>query len=199
MTSQIDPTKPDSGNAYTADMRANFAAAKAEIEALTTSFADANLAIDALNARIAALEQRSQIAATGITLDPPNTTSAVFVMSGNNVEFVPQGTRGVMILEGQLGNTSNGASSQAQLVYGEGTPPPAGTPLTSTNGILLGVPTDMMAAKPNDSASFTMIALLTDLTPGDTYWLGCALRAVSGTATLSAMNLVAFALTDAIG
>lgn len=34
MASAIDDTKPAAGNAYTADMRANFAAAKSEIEAL---------------------------------------------------------------------------------------------------------------------------------------------------------------------
>ena len=37
MTSAIDPTKPTSPAAYTADVRANFAAAKSEIEALQAS------------------------------------------------------------------------------------------------------------------------------------------------------------------
>ena len=37
MVSNIDATLPTTGNAYTADMRSNFSAAKAEIEALQGS------------------------------------------------------------------------------------------------------------------------------------------------------------------
>jgi hypothetical protein len=39
MASAIDPTKPTTALAYTADVRANFAAAKTEIEALQTTLA----------------------------------------------------------------------------------------------------------------------------------------------------------------
>lgn len=51
MASNIDPNKPTSGQAKTADVRANFAAAKAEIEALQAGKQDA----DALLSAIAAL------------------------------------------------------------------------------------------------------------------------------------------------
>ncbi|MEW5709844.1 MAG: hypothetical protein AB1830_13215 [Pseudomonadota bacterium] len=51
MASNIDPNKPTSGNAKTADVRANFAAAKAEIEALQAGKQD----LDALLSAIAAL------------------------------------------------------------------------------------------------------------------------------------------------
>jgi hypothetical protein len=39
VTSNIDPTKPTAGTAFTADVRANFATAKAEIEALQQGIA----------------------------------------------------------------------------------------------------------------------------------------------------------------
>jgi len=45
MTSAIDPTKPPAGYAYTADVRANFAAAKSEIEGLQSDLAAMTYAI----------------------------------------------------------------------------------------------------------------------------------------------------------
>lgn len=52
MTSQIDPTVPTTTHAFTADMRANFAAAKAEIEALQAAYG--SMQVDSLGSVSAA-------------------------------------------------------------------------------------------------------------------------------------------------
>jgi hypothetical protein len=66
MTSQIDATKPAGPVAYTADVRANFAAAKAEIEAL-----EATLAVDQAGNLTIAVTGGITISANSITLDAP--------------------------------------------------------------------------------------------------------------------------------
>lgn len=50
MASNIDPTKPTSGLAYTADVRANFTASKTEIEALQSGKQDLDATLTALAA-----------------------------------------------------------------------------------------------------------------------------------------------------
>lgn len=65
MPSAIDPTKPDAGNALTANVRSNFQAAKTEIEALQTGKADADIELAALAALVSAADQMPYFTGVG--------------------------------------------------------------------------------------------------------------------------------------
>lgn len=69
MTSTIDPTKPTSTHAYTADVRDNFAAAKAEIEALQAP-ADTYLNVYATAAQQFAAGETKDIIYDGVISNP---------------------------------------------------------------------------------------------------------------------------------
>jgi hypothetical protein len=191
VTSNIDDTKPGTGLAFTADVRANFTIAKQEITNLQNI-------ISGLQNDIAALKERSQTAVGLVTDSPPNTTSTVYVTAGVGVEFTPTtGTRAVIILSGQLGNLVNNGTSDLQLVYGTGNLPAFGTLLTNTNGVLIGGEVNVLATKPNDIDPFSVNALLTNLVTDNLYWVGVVFKAGgSGTATLSEMSLTAFEVID---
>jgi hypothetical protein len=190
MTSAIDPGKPTEGQALTADVRSNFAAAQSEIS-------DLQSAVTALQNTVATLKARSQIAATLITANPPNTNSTAFVTAGIGVQFTPTNdSRVILMLDGMLGNTQNANGSDLQLVWGQGTAPASGTLVTATNGQLVGNVVSMMATRSNDLDPFGVSTLLTGLVSGQQYWLDAAYRAQSGTATLSQMSLTAFEVLD---
>lgn len=191
MTSQIDPSKPTVGAAKTADVRANFYAAKTEISELQQQIA-------ALQTEINALKARQQFATSRLTTDPPNTNSTEFVLASIGNSFTPQSARMTISADGQLGNTQNGQPSEVQLIYGTGSLPAGGTPIASTNGQLLGGFAAMLAAKANDYTPFSLSALIEDLVIGSSYWLGVAFRSAGGTATLSQLSLVAVEVLDPI-
>jgi hypothetical protein len=171
-------------------VRSNFATAQTEITALQAALATAQ-------ADITALKARSQSAANQLAATPPNTNSAVLVMAGIGVTFVPEGaTRAVVLLDGQLGNTNNGSASDAQMAYGLGAPPSSGVLFTTTNGTLIGSNSRMIAAKNNDSTPFSTSTLLTGLVAGQTYWIGVAFLAESGIATMSELSLTIFELIN---
>lgn len=192
MTSQIDPTHPATGYAYTQNVRDNFETAADEISALQD-------AVASLQTQVAQLQAQQMAAASVQTPNPPNTSSSAMVCAGSGTQFTPAGnTRGMVIVEGLLGNTQNAASSNAQLVFGTGAAPTAGTLVSATNGTLIGEPKTMLAGRANDFTPFCATALLTGLVPQDQYWLDVAYQAVSGTATLSDMTASAFELLDPI-
>ena len=197
MTSAIDPTKPAEGNAYTADVRANFSTASSEISDLQTQVATLQNQITALQADIVTLKDRQMVAASGVSANPPNTNSPAYVLAMDAINFMTNSsTRGVVIVDGQLGNTSNASESQLQMYFGTGTPPTAGTLLSTTNGTAFGAGTGMLAARTGDYDPFSITGLLEQLTPQTPYWVGIGLRALSGTATLSQASLVAFEVLD---
>jgi hypothetical protein len=200
MTSAIDPTVPISGTdpgPTTASMRANFATAQSEITTLQGQLATANTEITALQTDVAALKARRMPSATLNTANPVNTSSTAFVIAGIDVPFTPSdGTRAFFSVDGQLGNTNNGSVSDAQMVYGTGAMPAAGTLVTNTNGTLVDLPAQIYAARPNDYNPFSLTTVLTGLVKGQLYWLGVAYRAESGTCTLSAMSVTAFEIMD---
>jgi hypothetical protein len=191
MTSAIDPTKPTTGIAYTQDVRNNFNTAANEITALQAALATAQ-------ADIQALKDRTVAAITILTPNPPNTNSTNSVMAGINVQFTPQSsTRAVVLLEGHLGNVQNGQTSYAQLIYGTGTSPAAGTLVSATNGQLIGLPVSGQAPRANGYQPFTAVALIETLTPATLYWIGVSLSTgTGGTALLSQMTLTAFEILD---
>lgn len=199
MASQIDPSKPTSGHATTEDVRDNFTAAKAEIEALQGIIVQMDQDVVALQNDVLTLKARQQAAVSMTTANPPNTSSSEFALAVVGVTLPAfNGTRLVFRAAGQLGNTANGAQSELQLVFGVGSLPPPGTLVIDTAGELVGGVVRMMAAKPNDFAQFSAEALLEDLTEATEHWLGIGFRAVSGTATLSELSLVAVSLLDPI-
>ena len=204
MTSAIDPTKPGQGQAYTSDVRANFTAAQAEIETLQTNLATAtndiataNTNITTLQNDVAALKARTMPSATLVTANPVNTSSPAFVIAGIDVQFTPSdGTRAFFNVDGQLGNTANNSISDAQLIYGQGATPAAGTLVTNTNGTLVDLPASSQSARSGDYGPFSLTTVLTGLVKGQPYWLDVAYRAESGTCTLSAMSVTAFEIMD---
>lgn len=76
MVSAIDPTKPTTTHAFTADMRANFAAAKAEIEALQASMASLQAAYGSINPQVDSL---GSVTAATLTLD--FTTTRIYALT----------------------------------------------------------------------------------------------------------------------
>jgi hypothetical protein len=192
MTSNIDPLVPAEGAAYTADMRDNFGTAANEISDLQTALA-------AVQADIAALKLRSQIAVTLITANPPNSNSPAFVTAGIGVDITPTNdSRAILLLDGMLGNTQNGNGSDLQLVWGQGAPPAVGTLVTTTNGQLVGNMVSMLSSRSNDFDPFGVSTLLTGMISGQQYWFDAAFRAQAGTATLTQMSLTVFEVLDPI-
>ncbi|HEY0723787.1 MAG TPA: hypothetical protein VGD41_07390 [Pyrinomonadaceae bacterium] len=213
MTSAIDPTKPTSGKAYTADVRANFAVSAMEISDLQSTIVALQSQIAALQndisnlqsqnaqqqADITTLKSRRVEAENVVTANPPNTNSTEFVMAVDGVSFTPDfSTRGIVIVDGQLGNTSNAGESELQLCFGAGAPPSAGTLLSNTNGVVLGAPVSMLATRSGDYDPFALSGLLNGLSAKSQYWFGVGFRALNGTATLSQVSMLAFELLDPI-
>lgn len=191
MTSQIDPTHPATALAYTQPVRDNFQIAANEITALQD-------AVAALQATVAQLGM-GMAAVDVVTLNPPNTNSNVFVTAGIGVQFMPAAnTRAFFMVDGGLGNTSNAAASDLELIYGTGTSPAAGTLVSATNATVVGHPVNMTSARANDVDPFACSAVLTGLVPGMQYWLDVGYQAESGTATLSPMSITVFELIDPI-
>lgn len=193
MTSAIDTSKPPEGKAYTSDIRSNFNHAYNEISNLQAQIVQ-------LQADIVTLKARHMVAVSAMTISPPNTNSAEFVLAGIGVQFTPSnGTRLVFSVQGELGNTQNASSSEVQLCYGEGASPVFGTLVSETNGQLVGGPIGMLSSRANDYGPFATEILLTDLVLDSTYWIGVGFRApTGGNATLSQMSLVAFEVMDPI-
>jgi hypothetical protein len=204
MTSAIDPSKPTAGDALTQDVRDNFATAAQEISGLQTTVADLQATVQdqydtitQLQSDVAQLKSRSQLALTTITLNPPNTSSTAFVTAGIGNQFTPTNdTRAILMLDGMLGNTGNGNSSELQLVWGQGASPATGTLLSATNGTPVGNLVSILSSRSNDLDPFGVSTMLTGLVSGQQYWLDAVYRAVNGTATLSQMSLTAFEVLD---
>ena len=204
MTSAIDPTKPAEGNAYTADVRANFTTASSEISDLQNQVATAlsNITtlqnqITALQSDIATLKSRQMVANSVITSDAPNTNSSVYVMATDAVPFSTHAsTRGIVIVDGRLGNTNNASGSDLELYFGTGPAPTAGTLMTLTNGVVIGAGTSMLATRAGDFDPFSVAGLLLDLGARAQYWVGVGIRAQSGTATLSQLSVLVFEILD---
>ena len=120
MTSNIDPTKPTAGVAYTADVRSNFATAKAEITEL--------------QARTAALVEGGHEAwtplgyaqatcnfATALPSIPPDAVRAVVLAENDNLRFRDDGTdptptTGMMVFNGQT-YTVNGSAGISAIKF----------------------------------------------------------------------------------
>jgi hypothetical protein len=136
---------------------------------------------------ISVLAQRQQVAATVAAGSPPGTTASVYVMMGVGVTFATlTNTRAQVVVSGQIANSANGGTSTAGLRYGTGTPPVNGAPDTGT---VIGEPVVYVATSGGGSyAPFSQNAIITGMTPGQTYWIGVALMS-SGATTASLHNV----------
>jgi hypothetical protein len=187
-----------------ATLQADVATNTANITALQTALTQAQSDITALQTAltqaqsdITAIKARTQVADSTLTPNPPNTNSTAFITAGIGVQFTPtSSTRAFIIIDGQLGNSSNGQASDFQLLYGQGVAPAFDTLVSNTNGIYIGGVVNMMASRPNDLNPFSASALVTGLVSGDQYWIGAAFRAEGGTATLSQMSVTAIEILD---
>jgi hypothetical protein len=198
MASQIDPSIPHEGYAYTANVRQNFSTAQQEVTALQDQVVQLQTLLDQARQDINALQARQMAAMSAISSSPPDTSSQAFVTAGLNITFTPSfSTRGLFTAEGSLGNNSNSATSELQMIYGQGTPPAAGSLITDTNGTLVGALVSITTTRAGEMRPFSATALITDLLPGTPYWIGAAVRsATSGVAQLSEVTVTAFELLD---
>jgi hypothetical protein len=147
---------------------------------------------------ISVLAQRQQVAATVGAGSPAGTTSSTFVMMGISVTFATlTNTRAQVVVSGQIANSVNGGTSTAGLRYGTGTPPVNGAPDTGT---VIGEPVVYVATSGGgDFGPFSQNAVITGLTPGQTYWIGIALMASAGsTASLRNVQVSAVSLIDPV-
>ena len=165
---------------------------------------DLSLRVIALESRVSVLEDHvSRLAArdmnSAVNTYPgaqPGTASTVFVMLGYGLPFSPADTRAVMIFDGSISNSANGGHSYATIVYGTGAAPAAGTLLSATTGVAVGIPVASSWQQANQIGAFSSTTIVAGLLATATYWLDVAQRAASGTCTLSDCELMAFSLMD---
>ena len=180
------------------DLQTNVTGLQTNVMGLQANVTDLQTDVQDIDDEIVVIKARQMAAMSQTSDDPPNTSSSTFVTAGLNIVFTPSGsTRGLFTAEGSLGNGSNNATSQLQMIYGAGTPPNAGTDITQTNGTLVGAPVAITTTKAGESRPFSVTAVITGLTPQSAYWIGAAFCAVSGgTAQLSEVTITAFELLD---
>lgn len=191
MTSNIDPSHPAEGYAYTQNVRNNFQAAYTEITDLQTAIASLQTQVTQLMSQ--------QMAANSVTAaSPSDTSSNVPVLAGLNIVFTPvSNTRGLVTMEGSISNGTGGATSNVQIAYGTGTPPANGTLVTDAAGTLVGASLSVISVNAGDFNAFSASAILSGLAPGTAYWVDIAYCAPSGgTAQLYGITVTAFELLD---
>jgi len=197
MALQIDSSYPREGNAYTANVRAQFETARVEISALQDNISQLQGQIAALLDDNQKLRARQMAAAQKISPNPPDTMSPNYVTAGLDIVFTPTGsTRAYITAEGSLGNNSNGQQSFFQLLYGAGDPPAQGTDITTIDATLIGTEITITTTKAGESRPFSATALVTGLVVQTKYWVGAAYRCAGGVAQLSVVTVTAFELLD---
>lgn len=130
--------------------------------------------------------------------NPPSTNKTTWIMAGLNLSFTPVllSTRAIVTCDGQISNTNANAETDAQLVYGLGTPPSAGDDLPS-DAILLGSPVRFKSPSSSGGGFFTPFsqsALITNLSSEEPIWIGLALKVVAGTGAVQDIDILAFEL-----
>jgi hypothetical protein len=199
MVSQIDPSHPAEGFAYTANVRQNFDTAQQEITALQNDIASLQTLLSEAQADIVTLKARTVAATNQTSAVPPDTSSPNFVTAGLDMLFqTVSSARAIFGIEGSLGNSTAAAESDVQLVWGSGAAPPAGTLVSTAGGTLIGPLVQAIPTVAGEKTPFAATALVTGMVPGNHYWIGVAYRALSGNAQLSACTITAFELLDPI-
>lgn len=154
--------------------------------------------VDAVGARVAVLEARSQPSNNiAIVPDPASFSGLSWQMIGPGVPMTPPSgmSRAIATIDGQIGNNANNGQTQLQLCFGSDTPPNAGDPQTGT---LLGLPVNFIAAAAGDYTPFSQTVLIGGLVPGTAYWISAAVSVPRGASLLSNVEFTAFGLFDPI-
>lgn len=180
MTSQIDPSKPTSGKAYTSDVRDNFGFAKTEIELLQTAVANIPPASSAASIMVS-------------PANPANTNSLSYRMMGlAGVITSSHNGKLLVTIDGQIQNSSQGQSTSAVICVGIGTPPVNGTLQTLSGGNIIGAPANFEAASNSSPfVPFSLTVLLQNIVAQTAYWIDLAVSVTGGIGTVSNLNVTA--------
>lgn len=118
---------------------------------------------------------------------PAGTSNTTGVMMGLAQSFTPTATtRIIIVISGNMANSSGSATSKAQIRYGTGAAPANGAALTGTaaGGLIIGAPIGATAQ------GFSLNAIVTGLTLNTAYWVDISLAAnSSGTASVSNLSV----------
>jgi hypothetical protein len=130
-------------------------------------------------------------AAQFIVANPASTASRSFVMMGLGVSFTSGLARALVTVDGQIANSNNGGETDAQLMWGVGAPPAYGV-APPAGATIIGTPIRYVATTGGGSFTpFSQSGLITGLSPGQQIWVGLALKAVSGTASVQDISITA--------
>lgn len=123
-------------------------------------------------------------ALAGVTATPNapsgTTSTAAQVMMGLGVAFTPTATgRALVVISGNVVNTTGGDGAEIQIRYGTGTAPTNGAAATGTTvgGAVAFFPASGAA---NFKVPFTLSGYVTGLTIGTAIWVDSGLRALTG-------------------
>lgn len=122
--------------------------------------------------------------------NPTGTTSATAVMMGLAGAYTPRSSgRVLMVLSGDIKQSTSGDGATIALRYGTGTAPVNGAAVTGTLPAGTAAQTFVAAAN-NQTVPFSIQALIGALTNGTAYWFDAALLAVTGgTASIENLSL----------
>jgi hypothetical protein len=111
--------------------------------------------------------------------NPAGTASATYVMMGLNLSLpaIVASTALWTTCDGQISSSANNGEVDAVICYGTGTPPANGAPQAGT---IVSAAARYKSTAAGDYVPFSLTALITGITKGQTYWLDVALRAIGG-------------------
>jgi hypothetical protein len=134
-------------------------------------------------------------AANVTSATPAATSSTTPVMMGLAMVFETIYTQtGICIINGQVGNTSNG-TTVLSVVAGHGTPPVNGATIP-VGATVVGLPVTYQGPASGAITPFSQTVLLTAITPGIPQWIDVAVHVSSGNSIVQDVEFVAFGLRD---
>lgn len=133
---------------------------------------------------------RTSGAASSAPANPTGTSSTTAKMMGLAGSFTPtKSTKACLTITGLIANTTSGDGAAVQLQYGTGGAPANAAALTGTNA---GNTVTFTAKAAGQQSGFSVVAIVTGLTIGTTYWIDAALKAVTGgTASITSVGVLA--------
>jgi hypothetical protein len=154
---------------------------------------------------LAAFSLDSGVFATTTLSNPTGTSSTTGVMMGFGVttcRFTPAySARVQFIISGVVGNNATGNGSTINMRYGTGAGPANGTAIAGAGTAALNskAPGGNSAGGSIQNFPFTMVALVTGLSPGTTYWFDASLAASASTSAITSADCAAHELMLALG
>lgn len=175
-------------------LQIRMSAAESGISSLTSRMAIAEGNITNLQTRVTTLEAKFPQASSMQQITTPYTTNSTsYVMMGINLTTRPiRDTQGLVIIDGQLANGTNGQSTKVIICYGIGTPPVAGVPQVGT--ILTQPAIFQSMAGGSTTGPFSLAGIVTGLIPSANYWFDLAVSVTGGLGTVSSVDATAHSL-----